>query len=71
MSTTFSTITCQQLHQICDGSADVDVIDVRTPSEFREVHCTSARNIPLDKLDPQAVMAERNGSLRFIQKVVL
>lgn len=62
MTTTFATITCQELHQICDSSADVDVIDVRTPSEFRDVHCSWARNIPLDTLDPQAILATRSGS---------
>lgn len=40
----------------------VDVIDVRTPAEFREVHADLARNVPLDSLDPHAVMSQRNGS---------
>jgi rhodanese-related sulfurtransferase len=40
----------------------VDVIDVRTPVEYREVHATMARNVPLDSLDPHAVMKARNGS---------
>ena len=33
------------------------IIDVRTPAEFGEVHVDSARNMPLDRLDPQAVKA--------------
>ncbi len=41
---------------------DVDVIDVRMPTEFREIHAECARNVPLDSLDPKAVMASRNGS---------
>ena len=41
---------------------DVDLIDVRTPVEFREVHATIARNVPLDVLDPQAIMDARNGA---------
>ncbi len=44
------------------GQATVDLIDVRTPLEFREVHAEPARNIPLDSLDPQQVMKARNGS---------
>ncbi|QDT30098.1 Inner membrane protein YgaP [Gimesia panareensis] len=28
----------------------VEVVDVRTPAEFREVHATIARNVPLDKI---------------------
>ena len=41
---------------------DTDLIDVRTPVEYAEVHAEGARLIPLDKLDPQAVMSGRNGS---------
>lgn len=40
----------------------VELIDVRTPIEFREVHATFARNFPLDALDAHAVMKSRNGS---------
>jgi len=40
----------------------VDLIDVRTPVEFREVHVEFARNVPLDQLDPAALMQARNGS---------
>ena len=41
----------------------VDVIDVRTPVEYREVHLAMARNVPLDSLDPQALIAvpQRHG----------
>jgi len=39
----------------------VDVIDVRTPAEFRAVHVTIARNVPLESLRPQEVVAGRNG----------
>jgi rhodanese-related sulfurtransferase len=40
----------------------VEIIDVRTPVEFQEVHAAKARNIPLDVIDPHAVMKARNGS---------
>ncbi len=39
-----------------------ELIDVRTPVEFREVHVAFARNEPLDRLDPQALMNARNGA---------
>jgi rhodanese-related sulfurtransferase len=39
----------------------VELIDVRTPVEFREVHAESARNVPLSGLDPAAVMNGRAG----------
>jgi len=31
------------------------LIDVRTPIEFRALHVTIARNVPLDRLDPSAL----------------
>jgi len=40
----------------------VEVIDVRTPVEFREVHADCAKNVPLDSLDPKQVVDARNGS---------
>lgn len=36
-----------------------DLIDVRTPAEFGEVHVKFARNVPLDQLDPTAVLQSR------------
>jgi rhodanese-related sulfurtransferase len=57
-----STITPQQLAELCKGNAKPDLIDVRTPVEFREVHVEVARNVPLDRLDPVALMQARNGS---------
>jgi len=41
-------------------NAEVDLIDVRTPLEYREVHAHGAKNIPLDVLDPSRIAAERN-----------
>ena len=59
--TDFSTVTVDRLKErAADGS--LDLIDVRTPVEFREVHAVGARNVPLDSLDPQAVMQGRNGT---------
>src|SRR3954454_15387842 len=46
----------QKLGQSCD------LIDVRTPAEYRETHVEFARNVPLDQLDPDSVMRARNGS---------
>ncbi|MEO2036160.1 MAG: rhodanese-like domain-containing protein [Planctomycetaceae bacterium] len=55
------TITVNQL-AARDGQGNVDIIDVRTPLEFREVRAVRARNIPLDVLDPYSLMKARNGS---------
>ena len=47
---------------LCTEGKKIDLIDVRTPVEYREVHLEVARNVPLDQLDPVAVMQNRNGS---------
>lgn len=49
-----STVSVRQLAQLLENQS-VDLIDVRTPAEFREIHVTEARNVPLDRLDPQSV----------------
>lgn len=56
-----ATITVLSLAK-CDEQGCVQLIDVRTPLEFREVHAEQAKNIPLDSLDPHEVMKSRNGS---------
>jgi rhodanese-related sulfurtransferase len=57
-----STIQPLQLAELCKNGTRVDLLDVRTPVEFRELHAEPARNLPLDRLDPAAVMQARNGS---------
>jgi rhodanese-related sulfurtransferase len=51
-------ITPEQLKQVGERGEGVELIDVRTPAEFREVHVAFARNVPLDRLDPAALRAE-------------
>lgn len=48
----------QVLDRIAQGEA-VELIDVRTPAEFAEAHVEFARNEPLERLDPQRVMRNR------------
>jgi rhodanese-related sulfurtransferase len=55
-----TSIRPDQLAELCRGRA-IDLIDVRTPAEFQELHATPARNVPLDLLDPAAVMQGRPG----------
>ncbi len=55
------TVSAERLAEF-DAQGKLDVIDVRTPAEYREVHAAIARNVPLDSLDPQAIMAGRNGT---------
>ncbi len=47
-----STITVRELHQVLQDNASQNVIDVRTPVEFAEVHVAAAKNVPLDALQP-------------------
>jgi rhodanese-related sulfurtransferase len=56
------TISPQELHEITQAGRTVELIDVRTPVEFREAHATFARNVPLDQLDAAALTAGRNGA---------
>lgn len=60
----FATISPKELLDLTQAGKEIDLIDVRTPVEYREVHVTFARNLPLDRLDPAAMAAERNGSDR-------
>lgn len=57
-----ATITPQKLAELSRQGLAIDLIDVRTPVEFREVHVEFARNIPLDRLDAAQVSASRKSA---------
>jgi len=59
-----STISPKQLADLAGAGTTIDLIDVRTPVEFREVHVGFARNVPLDQLDAASVVATRAGSVQ-------
>lgn len=57
------TITPQQLLEKIRSGEQIELIDVRTPAEFREVHVECARNEPLERLDvARLVTAPPKGS---------
>ena len=56
------TITPAQFDEIRAKDPELELIDVRTPAEFREVHIEGARNVPLDKFDAKKILESRNGS---------
>lgn len=56
-----STISPAKLAELCKEGKKIDLIDVRTPVEYREVHVQIAQNIPLDQLDAAALMQARSG----------
>jgi rhodanese-related sulfurtransferase len=58
-----STISPQMLAELCQSGKKINLVDVRTPVEYQEIHLADARNVPLDKLDPAAVMQSRNSSI--------
>ena len=57
-----ATITPARLAELHGTGRPIDLIDVRTPAEYREVHVEFARNCPLDQLDPAAIAASRSSA---------
>jgi rhodanese-related sulfurtransferase len=53
-------ITANELSNMVASGKHVELIDVRTPMEFRAMHVTIARNEPLSGLDPTAIQLARN-----------
>ena len=58
---TIATISPKQLSDALQAGKSIELIDVRTPVEFREVHVDFARNVPLDQLNAAHIAAGRNG----------
>src|SRR6266540_2535593 len=48
------------LAELIKNCSNIDLIDTCTPVEYREVHMESARNVPLEQLDPAHFMESRN-----------
>jgi len=70
MSTpTIPTIDVKRLYELSERGP-IDLIDVRTLEEFREIRAVGTRNVPLDALNPHAVAKARtapgDGPLYFI-----
>lgn len=57
-----TTISPQRLLEVLRSGQEVDLIDVRTPAEFQEVHISYACNLPLDQLDPAQLALRRRGA---------
>lgn len=50
------TIAPADLQKLLAENASLAVIDVRSPGEFSAVHVTQAQNLPLDTLNPHALV---------------
>jgi rhodanese-related sulfurtransferase len=59
---TVQTISPKQLQDLVGSGKPVDLIDVRTPVEFREVHVPFAHNVPLHELTVEKVAASRKSA---------
>lgn len=58
---TLKSLSVNELRTLMKSDPSLDLIDVRTPGEYETVHASGARSFPLDRLDPAAVMAGRQG----------
>jgi rhodanese-related sulfurtransferase len=57
-SSSLPSITVQELHELAQRQP-VEIIDVRTPKEFREVRATGVRLVPLDEIDARNLVESR------------
>jgi rhodanese-related sulfurtransferase len=57
----YSQVSPQELVNLKKSNPDLELIDVRTPAEFGELHVEFARNMPLERLDANQLKASRNG----------
>ena len=51
-------ITVQELYALSQ-KRPVELVDVRTPEEYREVRAAIARHVPMDTIDPHELMQTR------------
>lgn len=57
-----SVISPARLAELCKEGPKIELIDVRTPAEYSEVHVEYARNVPLDQLDPGGFIKTHSGA---------
>jgi rhodanese-related sulfurtransferase len=62
LNMSITTISPQKLSELIHSGTSVELIDVRTPVDYREVHVSSARNVPLDQLNASQFAAGRSGA---------
>lgn len=61
-----ATIAPHQLATLRSSGNAVELIDVRTPAEFGEVHVAFARNMPLERLTPELAPKARGGEPIYV-----
>lgn len=55
MNTSTATVAPQRLHALWAQGESVELIDVRTPAEYRAGHAAGAKLVPLDELNPETL----------------
>jgi rhodanese-related sulfurtransferase len=56
-------LQASEVHRRRSSGETIDLLDVRTPLEYREVHAVGAELVPLDRLDPTTVSNRAPGHL--------
>lgn len=59
-------ISPKRLHEIAQAGQNVQLIDVRTPVEFREAHLSFAHNVPLHQLSSATFAGGRSGDPLYV-----
>ena len=55
-------ISIDEVQRLQQSGQTIDLLDVRTAPEYDQLHAKGAQHTPLDRVDPAAIMAARNGS---------
>ena len=55
-------ITPRDLYRKWHRGEEIEIIDMRFPISFAEVHAPKARSVPFETLDPHEVMVQREGA---------
>jgi rhodanese-related sulfurtransferase len=50
----------EELREKLQRGEKLELLDVRTPAEFQEIHATGAKLVPLDRLDPKGYLSQRS-----------
>ena len=58
MSTRLFSVSPQHLHGLQSQGKNIELIDVRTPAEFRGGHATGAKLVPLGELSPERLVSK-------------
>ena len=63
---TTRTETATDVFRRIESGEAIELIDVRTPAEYREVHAEGAKLVPLDALDPKTVHRDAAGRPLYV-----